>query len=126
MKRGMRHGIQSALALTAGLLVGCAAGPRQVRDEGSERIEEAMRPEAHPEVIPEGIVLGDDAPPLAPPGPEVASPSVIEGPYARHRHSRWASGVPVYGVGPVYGPRPHSVRYHLHATPGGSSPGLLP
>jgi hypothetical protein len=100
-------------------------GRRQVRDEESERIEEAMRPDAHPDVIPEGITLGEDAPPLAAPGYSLESPSVLVLARPRHAHSRWGYGA-VYGGGAFHGPRPHSVRYHVHATPGGSSPGLLP
>jgi hypothetical protein len=120
----MRHGLQSAMALTAGLLVACAAGPRQVRDEDSERIEEAMRPDAHPNVIPEGIALGDDAPPLAPPGYGLTSSWGFVGPYDGYAHG--SHGGPVYGVGRFHRPWRHSARYHIQATPGGSIPGLLP
>jgi hypothetical protein len=115
----MRHGFQSGVVLAASLLVACASGPHEVRDEGSERIEAAMRPEAHPEVIPEGIALGDDAPPLAPAEPEVPShPAIVIS----------SGGPPSLGcfLGPVCGPRPSSVRYHIKATHGGSIPGLLP
>src|SRR5512140_551977 len=101
----MRHGIQSAMVLAAGLLVACAAGPREVRDDDSARIEEAMRPEAHPAGIPQGITLGDDAPPLAPPGYAGTSPSVIVGPYARrHAHWRGSYGVAGYHSGLLHGP----------------------
>ena len=122
----MRHGLQSATVLAAGLLVACASGARVVHDEDSARIEEAMRPEPHPGVIPEGIALGDDAPPLAPPGYGTEVPSVLKVPRARYAHPRGSYGLPAYGVGPWRGPRPHSVRYNLHATPGGTTPGLLP
>ena len=118
------HGV---LALTAGLLTACAGGPRQLRDEGSERIEEAMRPEPHPEVIPEGIVLGDDAPPLAPEGPEGDTDSVLVASGYRHARRRWAHGRTGFGSGAVYGgPLLYPVRYHIKATPGGTTPGLLP
>jgi hypothetical protein len=119
MKRGMRNGFQSAGMLAAGLLVACAVGPREVRDEGLERIEEAMRPEAHPEIIPEGIALGEDAPPLAPAEPEEPRPPVI----VTSNGGLWAPGC---FLGPVCGPHPGSIRYHIKATPGGSIPGLLP
>jgi len=127
MKRDMRHGIQSGMVLAAGLLVACAAGPRELRDEGSERIEEAMRTEAHPDMIPEGIFLGDDAPPLAPPVPEVASPPMVVTSSDGPPEPGWFYGtVPIIVPGPVFGPHPGSVRYHIEARPGGSIPGLLP
>ncbi len=120
MKRGMGNGFQSGVLLAAGLLVACAAGPREVRDEGLERIEEAMRPEPHPELIPEGIVMGEDAPPLAPEEPEEPRPPVI---VTSNGGLPWAPGC---FLGPVCGPHPGSIRYHIKATPGGSIPGLLP
>lgn len=120
----MRQGLQSAMVLTAGLLAACATGAREVRDEGSERIEEAMRPEPHPEVIPEGIALGNDAPPLAPAEPEVASPSMLSG--GLTESLGWGYGGPFLTPGPVYGPWSPGVRYHLKPMPGGSIPGLLP
>lgn len=126
MKRDMRHGIQTGAVLLASLLAACATGRQAVHDEGSERIEESMRPEAHPDVIPEGITLGEDAPPLAPAGPDVASPPVIVRSHGRHYAREWAYEGPVIVSGPVCGPRPHSVRYHVQATPGGTTPGLLP
>ncbi|MFL5348649.1 MAG: hypothetical protein ACJ8AT_27965 [Hyalangium sp.] len=134
----MRHGIQSAMVLAAGLLSACAAGSRQVRDEDSTRIEEAMRPEPHPEVIPEGIALGDDAPPLAPPGYELTSPSMTLLSDAGYAQWGGSYGSPVYHSGHrhhpghlhqsgyLHGPWPPSVRYHIQATPGGTTPGLLP
>jgi hypothetical protein len=117
----------------AGLLLACAAGPRELRDEGSERIEEAMRPEARPERIPEGIALGLDAPPLAPPEPEVArSPEpVVSGDELLVAPWLHGSGVvvipgPACAPGLACGPRPGTVRYHVEPRPGGSIPGLLP
>lgn len=115
----MRNGFQSGVLLAAGLLAACAAGPREVRDEGVERIEEAMRPEPHPEVIPEGIAMGEDAPPLAPEEPEIPRPPVIVS------SNDWPF-IPGCLFGPACGPQPWSVRYHIKATPGGSIPGLLP
>lgn len=118
--RGMRNGIQSGVVLAAGMLMAaCAAGSREVRDEGLERIEEAMRPEAHPEVIPEGIAMGEDAPPLAPEEPEVPRPPVVV-------ISNGAPFVPGCFLGPACGPNPSSIRYIIKPTPGGSIPGLLP
>ncbi|WP_224246238.1 hypothetical protein [Hyalangium gracile] len=122
----MRHGMLSAGVLTASLLVACATGSREVRDEGSERIEAAMRPEAHPELIPEGIVLGEDAPPLAPVEPEVAGFPERVTAYGGPEPLGWAYGVPVIGSGPACGPPPPAVRYHIEARPGGTIPGLLP
>ena len=113
--------------LAAGLLVACAAGPRELRDEGSERIEEAMRPEPNPDEFPEGIFLGDDAPPLASPEPAVASSASVAPSNAEPPESGWFYGtVPVIVPGPVFGPSPGSVRYHIEPRPGGSIPGLLP
>jgi hypothetical protein len=122
----MRDGIRSGTVLLASLLAACATGPQAVRDEGSERIEEAMRPEPHPEVIPEGIAMGGDAPPLAPPDPDGASLSDMMDSYGWHGSWNWGFGGPVIGPGPVYGPWPGPMRYHLKPTPGGSIPGLLP
>ena len=128
MKRGMRHVFRSGGVLVASLLVACATGPRELRDEGSERIEEAMRPELHPDVLPEGIFLGEDAPPLALPEPEVASASGVPSSSDGPPEPGWFYGtVPVIVVpGPVFGPAPGSVRYHIEPKPGGSIPGLLP
>lgn len=123
----MRHGSHIGSVLALGLLVACASGPNALRDEGSERIEEAMRPEPHPDVIPEGIALGDDAPPLAPPEPELAQVTDVE-PLSRDFSTPgpWLYGpVPVVPGAP-YGPQPGAVRYHIEARPGGSIPGLLP
>lgn len=110
----------------AGLLGACASRV----DEGLLRIEEAMRPESHP--APEGIVLGPDAPPLAPPDWDVLwapvgsfperlgqvgtnSPHFYSGPY------------PLVMPAPFCPPRyPGEPRYHLEPQPGGSTPGLLP
>jgi hypothetical protein len=125
----MEHGLRMSWALALCLLVACASGPRAVRDEGSERIEEAMRPEPHPELIPEGIALGDDAPPLALPEPELARVTAAE-PSGREFSTPgpWLYGpVPVIVVpGLPFGPQPGAVRYHIEAQPGGSIPGLLP
>jgi hypothetical protein len=55
------------MAVAAGLLSACAG--QEIRDEGLLRIEEAMRPETKPP--PEGIELGLDAPPLAPPDRDI-------------------------------------------------------
>jgi len=128
MKGGMRHVFQGVGLLAMGLLVACAAGPREVRDEGSERIEEAMRPEPHPDVLPEGIFLGDDAPPLALPEPEVASSAEVPSSNAGPPEPGWLYGtVPIIVVpGPVFGPSPGAVRYHIEPKPRGSIPGLLP
>lgn len=127
MKRGMRHVFQSGGVLAASMLVACAVGPRELRDEGSERIEEAMRPEPHADVLPEGIFLGDDAPPLAPSEPEVASATGDMPSNAEPPQSGWFYGtVPVIVPGPVWGPYPGAVRYHIEPKPGGSIPGLLP
>lgn len=58
------------LVVGAGVLLATACGPRRVwmRDE-SDRIAEGMRPEPYTAQTPgaQGIQLGDDAPPLAPP-----------------------------------------------------------
>jgi hypothetical protein len=126
MKECMKHGFLGGFALALGLLAACASGPRELRDEGSERIEEAMRPELHPDVIPEGIALGDDAPPLALPEPELARSTPV-GPSAfPEPGGPWLYGsVPVF-PGPLCGPQPGTVRYHIEARPGGSIPGLLP
>jgi hypothetical protein len=124
----MKHRLRMGGALALGLLAACAVGPGSLRDEGSERIEEAMRPELHPDIIPEGIVLGDDAPPLALPEPELARVTPVE-PSARDFSTPgpWLYVVPVPVVpGPVSGPQPGAVRYHIEAKPGGSIPGLLP
>jgi hypothetical protein len=109
------------VVLTAGLLVACAAGPHAVHDDEIARIEESMRPEPHPEIIPEGIALGEDAPPLAPDEPEESRPPVIVTP----------DGLPLFpgchlGPGPICGPNLGAVRFQIKATPGGSIPGLLP
>lgn len=128
MKECMRHGFLSGFALALGLLAACASGPRELRDEGSERIEEAMRPELHPDIIPEGIVLGEDAPPLALPEPELARSTPVGPSYTAFPEpgGPWLYGpVPVF-PGPIYGPLPSAVRYHIEARPGGSIPGLLP
>ncbi|WP_224368432.1 hypothetical protein [Hyalangium versicolor] len=123
----MRHRLQRAGVLTASLLAACAVGPRPVRDEGSERIEEAMRPEAHPERIPEGIVLGDDAPPLAPAEPEEgAHPPERGNSLGWPESPSWGYGAPFIIPGPVWGSYPPAVRYHIQAAPGGTVPGLLP
>ena len=129
----MKHGFHMGSALALGLLVACASGADALRDEGSERIEEAMRPELHPEVIPEGIALGDDAPPLALPEPELArvteaDPSCAAGPSCRDFSTPgpWLYGpIPVVPGAPL-GPYPGAVRFHIEARPGGSIPGLLP
>jgi hypothetical protein len=118
---GMRNGFRSGVVLTAGLLVACAAGPHAVHDDEIARIEESMRPEPHPEIIPEGIAMGEDAPPLAPDEPEEQHQPVIVTP----------DGLPLFpgcflGTGPVCGPNLGSVHYNIKATPGGSIPGLLP
>src|SRR5690349_1791039 len=107
----MRNGFQSGVMLAAGLLMACAAGSREVRDEGLERIEEAMRPEAHPEIIPEGIAMGEDAPPLAPEEPEVPRPRET---VTSNDWSDWAF-IPGCLFGPACGPNPWSVRYHIKA-----------
>ena len=128
MKERMKHWQRMAWALTLGLSGACASGPGALRDEGSARIEEAMRPELHPDVIPEGIALGEDAPPLALPEPELARVTGLEpSPRDFSTPGPWLYVVPVPGVaGPVSGPQPGSVRYHIEARPGGSIPGLLP
>jgi uncharacterized lipoprotein len=127
MKRDMRHLFQGGGVLAVGLLVACASGPRELRDEGSERIEEAMRPEPHPDVLPAGIFLGDDAPPLAIPEPEVASAEGDTPSNAGPPQPGWFYGtVPVIVPGPVFGPYPGAIRYHIEPKPGGSIPGLLP
>lgn len=126
MNRDMRHGILSGAVLLAGLLAACATGSQAVRDEGSERIEEAMRPEAHPDVIPEGIAMGSDAPPLAPPEPDEPTLSDIVLSPGGYGYRTWGFGGPFIGSGPVYSPWPGPMRYHLQPTPGGSIPGLLP
>jgi hypothetical protein len=125
MKERMSHRFRSGWALSLGLLAACASGPRELRDEGSERIEEAMRPELHPDVIPEGIFLGDDAPPLALPEPELARSSPVD---LSPPDSPWVyyGAVPVVVPGAPCGPCPGSVRYHIEAQPGGTIPGLLP
>lgn len=121
MKRGFRGGAVLALSL----LGACATAKSEVRDEGLARIEEAMRPEPNPDVIPEGITLGLDAPPLALPEPEVTRGVVLTpSPYPEPGF--------VYGVvpwvfpSPITGPNPGAVRFHIEARPGGSTPGLLP
>lgn len=121
-KMGMRNGFRSGVVLAAGLLVACAAGPHAVQKDEIARIEESMRPEPHPEIIPEGIAMGSDAPPLAPDEPEEPRAPVFVTP----------DGLPLFpgchlgGPGPVCGPNLGSVRYQIKATPGGSIPGLLP
>ncbi|HEX8701634.1 MAG TPA: hypothetical protein VF815_22595 [Myxococcaceae bacterium] len=122
----MKHGLRMGSALALGLLVACASGAGALRDEGSERIEEAMRPELHPDVIPEGIVLGDDAPPLASPEPELARVTECA-PSCRDFSTPgpWLYPVPVVPGAPA-GPYPGAVRFHIEARPGGSIPGLLP
>lgn len=104
------------LLLSAGLLAACASGTHEVHDENSDRIDEAMRPDPHPDVIPEGVALSNDAPPLAPPDPH--APHVVNVPAqpprgVRHAHRRNPG---LRGA----------VRYHLEPRPGGSTPGLLP
>lgn len=100
------------LLLCAGLLAACASGGREVRDEDSERITEAMRPEPHPDVIPEGIALSQDAPPLA--APDTDAPHVVN---VAPQHLRGPAHHRGHGL---------RVRYHLEPRPGGSTPGLLP
>jgi hypothetical protein len=102
------------LLLSAALLAACTPGPREVRDEDSERITETMRPEPHPELIPEGIALSQDAPPLA--APDKDAPHVVNVP---PRHLRGPAHHRGHGLR-------GSVRYHLEPRPGGSTPGLLP
>lgn len=118
---------------TAGLLGACAG-----TDEGVLRIEAAMRPESHP--APEGIALGLDAPPLAPPdrdvlwAPAYSFPERMGqvGTNSRHYYSGpypypllmpspYCSCQHGHGHGHHRGP-----RYHLEPKPGGSTPGLLP
>jgi hypothetical protein len=129
MTERMKHGFLMGWALALGLLGACASGPQALRDEGSERIEEAMRPELHPDVIPEGIVLGEDAPPLAPPDPELARSTPVD-PSGRDFSTPGSpllhGQVPVIIPGPLCGPQCGAVRFHIEARPGGTIPGLLP
>lgn len=125
----MRKTCLGVVVAAAGLLGACAG--KDVRDEGLLRIEESMRPDTHPP--PEGISLGLDAPPLAPPDRDVLwapvhsfpermreigthSPHFYSGPYA----------FPLMGPGPYCPPRMMTPRYHIEQQPGGTTPGLLP
>ncbi|MDY7229809.1 hypothetical protein [Hyalangium rubrum] len=123
----MTHGFRGGAVLALGLLGACATGQREVRDEGLARIEESMRPEAHPDVIPEGISLGLDAPPLALPEPEVAQRAWVdssETAFPAPGSGYWVA--PWVFPAPVFGPNPGTVRFHIEARPGGTIPGLLP
>ncbi|PTL83431.1 hypothetical protein [Vitiosangium sp. GDMCC 1.1324] len=108
--------ISPYLLLSAGLFAACTSCTREIRDEDSDRITEAMRPEPHPDVIPEGVALSNEAPPLAPPDTHAAHvvnvpAQPLRSPAHAHRRHHGLRG---------------SVRYHLEPRPGGSTPGLLP
>jgi len=115
--------------VAAGLLGACAG--TEVRDEGLLRIEESMRPDTHPP--PEGIALGLDAPPLAPPDRDVLWAPVSSYP---ERMREVGTNSPLYYSGPYafpllmptpYCPHGHMApRYHIGPQPGGTTPGLLP
>lgn len=116
-------------------LVFAAAGCEHVDSLGiddSQRIEDAMRPPPPDEPLPEGIALGEDAPPLAPEWPEPPwgrayawpgawgffGPGCFHGPGCMHRQPP-----PQKGPGPGLAPPPQPVP---PSQPGGSTPGLLP
>jgi hypothetical protein len=125
----MRKTYLGVMVAAAGLLGACAG--KDVRDEGLLRIEESMRPETHP--APEGIELGLDAPPLAPPDRDVLWAPVASFP----EHMREVgTPSPHFYSGPFafpllmptpYCPHAHlTPRYHVEQRPGGTTPGLLP
>lgn len=85
----MAPGVRLCVA-GAGLLlaVGCAPGRAWMRDE-SWRIDEGMKPEVFTSQTPggEGISMGDDAPPLAPPfSPRDSIHKVYPEAYGSGRH----------------------------------------
>src|SRR4051812_27374961 len=72
----MGHG---NVALMLGVLLtssGCSSASHEGRDNSS-RIDESMRPDSPSTPLPEGIALGQDAPPLAPVLP--GSPNFVRG-----------------------------------------------
>lgn len=129
----MRKTYLGAMVTAASLLGACVtvAPPTVVQDEESLRIEESMRPDTEPP--PEGIELGLDAPPLAPPDydtlwapvgalaermPEVGtnSPHYYSGPYA----------FPMLMPTPSCGHHQMAPQYNIEQRHLGSTPGLLP
>jgi hypothetical protein len=115
-----------AVLATAGLLAACATGRQDLRDN-SALIDEVMRPDPPGTPIPEGIELGLDAPPLAPPDTKTVWAPVAQAP----EHIREiGSGRPWFYTGPLpffpHACHPPAVRYHIKPTPGGTTPGLLP
>lgn len=126
----MRKAYLGVVVVAAGLLGACAG--RHARDEGFLRIEESMKPETHP--APEGIELGLDAPPLAPPDRDVLWAPVYSFP---ERMREVGTNSPHYYSGPypfplmmpgAYCPPAHRMapRHHIEQRPGGTTPGLLP
>ena len=131
----MRRTFLGVTVAAAGLLVACAG--REVRDESLLRIDEVMRPDTKPP--PEGIELGLDAPPLAPPDRDVLWAPVYSFPERMREvgtHSPWYYSGPY----PLLMPMPHCPHHPLHGAPaappppqgqirpqpGGTLPGLLP
>ncbi len=119
--------------VAAGLLSACAG--KDVRDEGLLRIEEAMRPETQPP--PEGIELGLDAPPLAPPDRDILWAPVYSFP---QRMGEVGTNSPWYYSGPTpypllmpspgcphHGPHGHMRQGHPgHMMPPQGHPGHMP
>lgn len=85
------------VATAAGMLAACGSYEHAmpVIDDNSLRIEESMRPDTQPP--PEGISLGLDAPPLAPPERDVLYAPVYSFP---ERMSQAGTNSPWYYSGP--------------------------
>lgn len=137
----MRKTYLGVVVAAVGLLGACAG--REVRDESFLRIAEVMRPDDKPP--PEGIELGLDAPPLAPPDRDVLWAPVYSFPERMREvgtNTPWRySGPSPY---PLLMPTPYCPHGHMHGghmgrpapapqpqghieqRPGGTTPGLLP
>ncbi|XXF80450.1 hypothetical protein P2318_12060 [Myxococcaceae bacterium GXIMD 01537] len=126
--RGLRGAVVGA-AFT-GLLAGCATS---AIDDNSLRIARDMLPDTQPP--PEGIELGSDAPPLAPPDRDELWAPVYSFP---ERMGEVGTNSPWYYSGPypypLLFPAPTcppglgqvAPQNFIQPRPGGSTPGLLP
>lgn len=126
--------LAGAVGLGLGFGFGCA-GPQRVQwPDDSARIDEAMAPPPQGEVIPEGIALGNDAPPLKA-EPQAASPygAVYGGGIGfgfANPNAAPATAAPPTSAPPLRGsaaPLPVPQPVGPSAPPrGGTTPGLLP